>query len=117
VEDLDVATLDNAEQHLHESDLEGLLQRAIDSNDYRSALRLRYLIALRELDAKGWIEHLPAKTSMSYIIEMDGRVQQSTFRELSRIFDYVWYAEVDVPAEDDRMFARRFSDFMQTIND
>jgi len=116
VEDLDVATLDKAEEHLHESDLEGLLQRAIDSKDYRSALRLRYLIVLRQLDANKWIEHLPAKTSLSYIIEMDGREQQATFRELSRIFDYVWYAEVDVPAEDDRMFARRFSDYMKTIN-
>ncbi len=116
VDGLDLEELEQAEQNIQESDLERLLRKALAAQDYRSALRVRYLMVLKALDANAYIEHKAAKTNLNYIIEMKGRPEQKKFMELSHIFEYVWYGEIDIPAEDDVLFEKEFGTYLNTLH-
>ena len=83
-------------EEILEVDLEKLLQNALDNNQYRMAVRLLYLIYLRFLINKGLITWVPGKTSEEYLQELNSQEHKNTFRQLSNIFNYIWYGEIDL---------------------
>ncbi len=115
VVNLDMEQIDAAEQNIRESDLERLLRLALEAQDYRMALRVRYLMILKELDSKGWITHSPEKTNLNYLMELSNRPESTRFSDLTQIFEYVWYAEITIPAKDDALFAREFGGFLTEL--
>ncbi len=107
--------LDHAEEHLPSADLSRLLEKALALKDYRSAMRLHYLIALQELDAMGWIRHGKEKTNMAYVMELNGRAVQGDFRALTRLFEFVWYGDRPVSGRDYHTLSPRFQAFLDEL--
>ena len=69
-------------------DLEALLQKALKKNDYRLAVRVVYLKALRTL-----------KTNHDYLLELKSEKLKKPFSTLCYYFDYAWYGEFEVNEE------------------
>ena len=110
-----MTALDRAEEHLPSADLLSLLEQALALKDYRSALRLHYLLALQELDAMGWIRHGKEKTNMAYVMELDGKEIQGEFRVLTRVSEFVWYGDRVVKGGDYQSLSPRFKTFMDDL--
>jgi len=116
VANLEVA-LAEAEENIQETELEALLRQALEEKDYRSALRIRYLMVLKELDGIGWIKHRIHKTNWTYFLEFGEREERPAFKQLTDVFDYTWYGNISLTEKDDRLFASAFGTFLNNLKD
>ncbi|MXV38809.1 DUF4129 domain-containing protein [Flavobacteriaceae bacterium Ap0902] len=87
-------------ENIHEIDFNQLIAEYETSKNYRYAVRYQYLHLLKILTDSGLIEWDPDKTNLDYIQELAGRKEQTAFKKLSHIFDYVWYGEFDIVQRD-----------------
>jgi hypothetical protein len=98
-------------ENIAEADLRTLLRRALDAEDWRGALRLRYLLALQTLAARGAIAWARDKTNRAYVAEVrqagDAPLARA-FADATRVFDYVWYGGLPVDAARHASLAARF---------
>ena len=91
-----VEAIDKADENLAASDLEKLLKQALDAKEFRSAIRVRYLMILKDLDSQQMIKHRKDKTNMAYVMELDNSPSQAPFLRLTRVFEFVWYGDKQV---------------------
>lgn len=75
------------------TELELLLEKAIEEEDYRECVRIYFNFILKELIKKGWIKWKKEKTNYNYILEMKSHPNSFQFEECVRIYDFVWYGE------------------------
>ncbi|SFR49420.1 protein of unknown function [Robiginitalea myxolifaciens] len=81
------------EDDLQEIDLDALLKEALDSGDYRLAVRYQFLRLLKKLNREGKIDYHPEKTNWDYLAELSDSPLKSQFSRASRIYEYAWYGE------------------------
>ncbi|MEX0290525.1 MAG: hypothetical protein AB3N14_15580 [Flavobacteriaceae bacterium] len=82
-----------SEEHIERIDLNALLQEALKQKDYRLAVRYQYLKALKILSQQDIIDWHYEKTNWDYQREIKLPSIQSIFKEVSYIYDYIWYGE------------------------
>ncbi|MBS1977356.1 MAG: hypothetical protein JST46_08290 [Bacteroidetes bacterium] len=83
-------------ENIHEMDFEELLREAASRNDYRTAIRLLFLFALKILSDRHLVEWKPGKTNQDYLGELSVEELKKGFNELSFYFEYAWYGEFHV---------------------
>ena len=66
IEALDLKSIEQIEENLEEYDVSHYLQQAIDNNQYRIAIRLHYLLIIKELSARKFIRWKRDKTNRNY---------------------------------------------------
>ncbi len=104
------------EENIHEMDFEKLLREALERNDYRRAIRLLFLHALKLLADRHMIDWKPGKTNHDYARELKSQELSPGFNRLSYYFDYVWYGNFKAT---DAMFSRAqetFSNWRTKLN-
>ncbi|MBC7449019.1 MAG: DUF4129 domain-containing protein [Hymenobacteraceae bacterium] len=75
-------------------DLAARLAEAEVRGDYRLAVRLGYLTALRQLADRELIRWLPDKTNQQYLRELPAGPLRDAFAPLTRQFELAWYGEL-----------------------
>ena len=96
---------------IEDVDLAGLLGAATARRDWRAAVRLRYLVALQRLDARGVVRWAPDKTNRAFVHEASARGGADVgraFGEVTRAFEVVWYGGLSVDAARYARIAARF---------
>ena len=83
-------------ENIHAIDFDGELQKAIQTGNYRLAVRLLYLDCLKTLSDYQLIDWQPAKTNANYIDELSNTPLKDEFRQLTRQFEYVWYGDFGI---------------------
>ncbi|HTQ28767.1 MAG TPA: DUF4129 domain-containing protein [Puia sp.] len=83
------------------------------AGDWRAAIRFRYLKALKTADEKKWIHFEARASNEDYLREMAHHPQEQNFRLLTRVYEYVWYGDFVVTAEQFDTTRRHFEDFYQ----
>lgn len=86
------------EQIIKNEDIPALINEAIAQNNYRLAIRYYYLLSLKLLTESQTIAWQPQKTNEDYINEIEKTQIKSDFKNITRIYDYVWYGEFAVDA-------------------
>ncbi|MEL6917533.1 MAG: hypothetical protein AAFO99_07360 [Bacteroidota bacterium] len=88
-----------SEEHIENVDLDALIKLALEQKDYRLAVRYQYLRTLKDLSQKNIIEWHYEKTNTDYQREITIPRVQSLFKEVSYLYDYIWYGEqiIDEP--------------------
>jgi len=104
------------EENIHESDLERALREALEAKAYRQAVRVYYLMIIKTLAQKEWINWRKEKTNSDYLLEMIERPQYPTFRELTLVFEKTWYGDVPVEARDFESLRPKFHRFLQGLD-
>lgn len=85
--------LNLSEDHIDNIDLNALLMSALEQKDYRLAIRYQYLKALKSLSRTGIIDWHYEKTNWDYQREIKAPTIQLIFKEVSYLYDYIWYGE------------------------
>jgi hypothetical protein len=80
----------------HESDFDALIRQALQSGNYRQAVRYQYLRTLHLLAEKNMVQLAPDKTNFQYVSEIANRSQQQPFAALTLNYEYVWYGEFEI---------------------
>jgi len=107
-------SIEEIEERIHESDLDSFIQNALAQKDYPLAIRLYYLVAIKELSLNQHIHWKKDKTNRDYQIELHDSPLSSPFRQLTVVFERVWYGEVNLASKDFLQVQPAFEQFIQS---
>lgn len=86
-------------ENIHDIPYDTAIQQAIREKNYRLAVRLMYLQSLKLLSDRQLIEWNENKTNWQYVYELkDGNLRHA-FRDITSVFEYVHYGQMQVPEE------------------
>jgi hypothetical protein len=85
-ETVEVSVNENLDQKINE---------AINSKSYRHAIRYMYLKTLKVLSDNNLITLHAKSTNQDYVRQLYNYDNLGQFRQLTRIYEYVWYGEFD----------------------
>ena len=91
--DQELTPMSFEERDIERLDLERAMLEALSNGDYRLGLRYHYLIVLQLLSNKGLIQWHFQKTNLDYIREIQHSGIQTEFRDISLVFERIWYGE------------------------
>lgn len=103
------------QEDIHEMDFETLMKEATGKGNYRLAIRLSYLWALKLLTDAHYVNWEPGKTNHDYLAELNRTDLKSGFRQLSYYFEYAWYGNFSVSPELYRKVSALFNDWKTTL--
>lgn len=86
-------SLENFEDNLPDADLNDLLIDALKKELYILAVRIQFLMVIKELDKKQLIYWRKNKTNGDYLLEMRKTRLFGEFQHLTLIFEKIWYGE------------------------
>ena len=86
-------------ENIHEIDFETLIKEAVEAGEYKNAIRLIYLFALKHLADKHLVEWQPGKTNHDYLYELKQEDIKEGFGSLSFYFEYAWYGDFPITGE------------------
>lgn len=79
------------EENLDKAEIKPILAQAIEAGDYNLAIRLHYLSIIQGLSNRKFIRWKKDKTNYDYIREMRQHPLEASFREITAVFERVWY--------------------------
>jgi len=103
--------LSEDEQIIQEEDIEKLILKAIENKNYRLATRYYYLRLLKKLKEAGLIQWNADKTNREYLQELKNSDLKPLFKNLTFIYDYVWYGNYNPEEEDFQKIKNDFNSF------
>lgn len=109
------ADSEDTEKNLHETDIDLLLREAIQSKNFRNAVRYSYLKTIKELSNKNWIAWKQEKTNREYLVEMGSRNEFPSFRDMTFLYEQVWYGEKNIGEEEFFAISPVFNSFFQNM--
>ena len=91
-----ISSLQIDEEEWDQIDLDELLTKALDSKNYRLAIRYLYLKTLKELTLQNLIQFHAEKTNSDYLYEIKDRKAKLLFQKISYAYEYIWYGEFEI---------------------
>lgn len=88
--------------------LDHLIQKAIDANQFRLATRYLYQKNLQHLQKEGYINWKKNKTNHDYLYEIKQNELRNIFRELTRYYEYTEYGNFAISESDFQKIYNRF---------
>ena len=103
------------EEDIAATNWEALLQEATRNNDDRLAIRYSYMWLLQLLQHRRLIAYSSDKTNYDYFTELGDSVYKQPFRQLSRLYEYVWYGRFTLPPADMGRYMASFHDLKKQL--
>lgn len=103
------------EEDIHGLDFEKLIDAAVQKSEYRNAVRLTFLYALKELSDADAINWLPGKTNDDYLKEVKYHIAATKLQELRYYFDYAWYGHFEINEDTYRQVKSSFHELKSKL--
>jgi len=111
-----IVSLTDEEELIKDKDLEKLIKVAINTGNYKLAIRYYYILVLKNLSEKELISWQQEKTNEDYIKEIESNSYLSNdFKKLTYLYDYVWYGEFLINQEQFSQAERDFKNVLAKI--
>lgn len=101
---------------IQEIDFERAIGKAVHEGDFREAIRLTFLFALRKLADQGRIKLVAGKTNDEYLMELGQHPARLATQTLRYYFDYTWYGDFKANEEVYRHVSQTFRDFNSRLS-
>ncbi len=111
-EDSDYLVFD---EDINKINFQQMIEEAVSSKDFRKAIRLHFLMVLKNLSDAQLIRWKIDKTNFDYYFELSGHPLQSKFMDVTTMYEYVWYGEFDLNLEQYRNTEQKFQQFGSTL--
>ena len=96
--------------------IDKLIEEAILAGNYRLAIRWCFLKSLQWLNAKNKIVWQTAKTNIDYQQELTDKNLREEFVSLNKVFEYVWYGEMNATENLCNHYKNKVVQFMSNPN-
>lgn len=106
---------DSIDEHIHEIDLESLLDKNIREGNYNVAVRLQFLEVLKRLSHFNYIKWQKQKTNGEYLTETQSRSFYSQLGQFARIYEYVWFGSHFIGKESFHEIQLQYKSLMNSI--
>lgn len=100
---------------IENENLEELLQSAIQSENYRLAIRFYFLIVLKELSQQKLIDYHKDKTNTEYLFELKNVGQKEQFSYLLYLYNYIWYGEFAISQTEFQLAENEYQSFKKSL--
>lgn len=100
---------------LNRDDIPKLIVQALEDKNYRLAIRFYYLLLLQKLSSKEIIDWQAQKTNREYIHEISDENIRNRFRDVTRIYDFIWYGQFTVDSKDFAKAETKFKNLQQAL--
>lgn len=107
--------LTEEENIIKNKNIDLLIQEALDSQNYRLAVRYYYLLILKLLGEKEFIDWEPHKTNSDYLYEIEKPALKTPFAEITRSYDYIWYGDFTIDEIKYKKVAIAFDSLKNTL--
>lgn len=107
--------IDEVIEDIHETDLERFLREALASDNYKMAIRVYYLMIIKDLSDKKMITWKKDKTNNAYVREMRTTEYYQNFRDITRDFERSWFGEKEIQQADFQKLQPQFEGFVNSI--
>ncbi len=111
-----VFSIEDADEHIHESDLERFLRESLENKDYRQAVRIYYLMVIRGLSMKNLINWQKDKTNFQYLMEVRKSDLYTGFSDLTLFYEQIWYGNAMIEENIFNKLSPVFKSFIEEIN-
>lgn len=91
------------------------IYKAINTENYRLAIRLMYLQLLKDLSQKGIIKYKQERTNNDYVMQLYNTPYYKPFFQLTRHFEYTWYGQFLIIPEAFKTIQADFKSFKKII--
>ena len=106
----------DVDEDMNGIDFHKKIEQAKAETDYRLAIRWLYLKQLFLLNEKNQIVWQPYKTNMDYTNELLKSNHKQAFKDISKIYEYVWYGEYSVDQKAFHNLELQFKQFESAIS-
>jgi len=100
---------------LKKTEIELKLEQAELNENYREAIRIYYLLILKELIKQKLIYWQPEKTNHDYLYELRNTEHYYKFAQCVRIFDLVWYGEYYIAKDNYKSLSKVFKNCIEKL--
>lgn len=97
------------------TELELMLEKALQKEDYREAIRVYFIFIIRGLIEKNWIEWEKEKTNFSYLMEMRDKPLSAEFESTVSVYEIVWYGKRELIKEEYNSLEPRFKELTKKL--
>ncbi|MCF6279297.1 MAG: DUF4129 domain-containing protein [Flavobacteriaceae bacterium] len=104
------------EEIISNKNIQSLIDKAISQKNYRLAVRYYYLLVLQKLQENEVIEWEPQKTNEDYIKEIKQKAIVGKFKNLTHLYDFVWYGNFEINEVEFTKVASNFNELTTSIN-
>jgi hypothetical protein len=104
-----------AEENIHALDFDALIDSAVQKKEYRLAVRLTFLDALKKLSEAHIIQWVPGKTNDDYLKEASRHASLMLLQELRYYFDYAWYGHFEINENTYEAVRQSFQELKSTL--
>lgn len=109
--------LSHDDEDIREMDIPSMLQKALADKDFKLAVRLYFLLLLRNLHDAGMIKWEKDKTNRDYLTEMFSKENlYDEVRKLTLHYEEVWYGDHHFPEASLLSLISRFESIQSKIN-
>lgn len=88
--------MEKMEESLHETDLERALRLALESKNYKAAIRIYYLAVIKECSSRKLIKWKKDKTNHQYLMELLSTPFSRDFATVTLRYEQAWYGDQDI---------------------
>jgi Domain of unknown function (DUF4129) len=103
------------DENIHTIYFNEAIQQALQSGNYRLAIRLLYLQNLKILADRSLIVWQPNKTDADYLREIVKPGLKQSFKNITDIFEYAWYGNLVVTKDDFAGIQKEFAQFQNQL--
>lgn len=103
------------EKIIRYQDIPSLIQDAVERQEYRLAIRYHFLYILQQLSLKNIILYDKTKTDADYAEEIKEGGLRTGFKEVSEIYDFIWYGYFETGEGSYTEFAQQFRELERMI--
>jgi hypothetical protein len=107
--------IQNDEELIKNRDIGSLIDKALADKNYRLAIRYHYLNILQSLEKKEIIIWEQQKTNHDYEREINAPKLQHLFKDLTYLYDFVWYGNFDINKTEFEKAAQLFQNMEKEI--
>lgn len=100
---------------LDANDFESAIATAVSRGDFREAIRLTFLFALRKLADSGRIKLVAGKTNDEYLTELGQHPARRAAQTLRYFFDYTWYGDFQATEQVFQQVTQTFREFNERL--
>lgn len=87
------------------------IEKAIKENNYRLAIRLMFLRALKSMAQKNVIRYKQEQTNFDYLMQLHNTGYYKDFFRLTRHYEYAWYGQFEVSNNSFTIIQKEFENF------
>lgn len=99
--------------YLDEAELNKALDQTSKEADFKSSIRIYYLMLLERLDKNRLIRWRKSKTNRQYIVEIRKKAIRKDLKRLTRVYEDVWFGEVSLSRDQFSYWSNEFEELMQ----